>query len=170
MTLKSFMLPVRTADSVSASDNAYVNNTSIVTLIKYRGYNIAVLGDLETEGATALLTTQPALRAEILGSSTSAGIVTGGVDFLITAHHGHPSGFSTDWFGASGPTRILNIVSERRLAAGEEESRAEVDARYSSEEFCLARNREGRRMVSTRHDGTIHVRIDDQGEWLWETS
>jgi beta-lactamase superfamily II metal-dependent hydrolase len=167
-TLQSFWLENARARTASSSDNSYVNNTSIVSIAKYKGYTFAFTGDMETDGMGALLSADLGLCLAIMKTSDLFNQPAGGVDFYIAPHHGHPSGFSTNWFNITGPTRILNIVSERRLALGEDPSRARVDSRYSDLAYSFGRNREGRRMVSTRADGNISITINDDGTWTWQ--
>ena len=164
----SYWLDEPRANQVSANDNSYINNTSIVTIVKYKGYAFAITGDMETEGIAALLLSNTNFGAQIIKTNDLFGQPVGGVHFLVTPHHGHPSGFSTTWFEWTGPTRIFNVVSERRLSAGEDPSRARVDTRYSDAQFSLANNREGRCMVSTRADGHISITINDDGTWQWQ--
>jgi len=170
MSLTSYWLDVAALARVSASDNSYTNNSSIVTILKYRGYTFALLGDVEAEALEALTAATPNLHSQIAGSTAPDGTTTGGIDFLLTAHHGHPSGFSTHWFHLTGPTRIFNIVSERSCGNEEDPSRVAVDSRYCQEEYCLGRNRAERKVVSTRTDGNILVTIDNEGKWEWATS
>ena len=158
--MRHYCLSEQTAQRISSSDNSYVNNTSIVTVIKYSGYVFAVLGDIETVGLQELLKQEPGLGLEILF----------GVDFLVASHHGHPSGFAAEWFGLSGPTRVFNIVSERRRRPGEAATSTRVDSRYSTAACSAAGNREGRRTVSTKQDGDIEVTIFDNGRWVWTKS
>jgi beta-lactamase superfamily II metal-dependent hydrolase len=168
MTLTHYSIPVATASKVSASDNSYVNNTSIISVVRYRNYTFAIFGDNETEGIDALLVAHPQLRAEVGKRPAIGGGVTSGVDFLIAPHHGHASAFSTNWFQLTGPTTKFNVVSERSAGQGEDASRVAVDPRYSAPEFSLAQNREGRRMVSTRSDGHIVLSVDQNGQWSWQ--
>jgi len=63
----------------------------------------------------------------------------GGVDVLITPHHGLQSSFSTYLFDnmKDKKTRSLNIVSEK---ASDPDGTRFVDTRYSSSEYCMGRN------------------------------
>jgi len=144
-------LNAASVEKVSAQDNAYVNNSSVVVLLRYVGYTFAVLGDIESEGMTALLEQNTAF----------ATTVSCGVDFLVCSHHGLASGYSCDWFELTGPTRKFNIVSEGSY------SEQTIDSRYSCAEASAAGNREQRRMVTTRHDGNIRVSIHDNRQWSW---
>ena len=159
-SIRSYSLTPKTAAEVSQSDSAYSNNTSYVTMIRYRGYCFALNGDIESEGMAALLAQEPTLCSTIKD----------GVDFYLTSHHGHASGYSAEWFALSGPTKKFNITSERRKTPGESESATKVDVRYSEESCSHGNNRAKRRMVSTKSDGHIHVQINDDGKWNWKAN
>ncbi len=160
MTLQSFSLNSAESAQVSTSDNSYMNNMSIVSILIYRGYTFAFPGDIESEGMVALLRQSQDLKSAI----------SSGIDFFITPHHGHTSGFSSEWFEIAGPTNKFNIASERRRHAGEDESQTRVDSRYSQDAYCEGVNQEGRKLVSTRSDGHVHIWINDDGTWGWEAS
>lgn len=167
MTLWIYWLHEVTATALSKTDSAYVNNTSLVTVIRYRGYTIVVHGDIEAEGLDALLLQEAGLRALVAGNTGLFGQHVGGVDFLVAPHHGHPSGFSNIWFLFTGPTHISNIVSERRLGMGEDPKHAEIDKRYSDAKYSLGTNTQGRKMVSTKNNQVVAVSIEDDGKWNW---
>ena len=167
MLMNTYWLNEQTAASVSSSDNEYVNNTSVVTILRYLGYTFAVLGDIEATGMKALLVQEPSLVGNISPGLDLFGNRSGGVDFLVTSHHGHSSGFCPEWFAVTGPTKVLNVISERRAAPGEDLDKVSVDERYSRPDFSEALNREGRRMVSTKQDGTVSIAVHDDGQWSW---
>lgn len=158
-TLMSRNLIQAKVAEVSASDSAYVNNSSLVTILKYKNYNFAFTGDSQSEGMAALLGQSEDLCAAI----------SSGVDFFITPHHGHPSGFSSEWFEIAGATNIANIAAERRKRSGEDESQTKVDSRYSQDAYCKGNNPEGRKLISTKASH-IHIAISDDGRWSWEIS
>jgi competence protein ComEC len=167
MTLWFYSLREATAARVSKTDNAYINNTSLVTIVKYRGYTIVVHGDIEAEGLDELLLQEPGLRTLVARNQGLFGQQVSGVDFLIAPHHGHASGFSSIWFLFTGPTRICNIVSERRVSPGEDPKQAEIDNRYSDAKYSLGANAQDRKMVSTKGGQFIGVFIHDDGKWSW---
>jgi beta-lactamase superfamily II metal-dependent hydrolase len=167
MTLTSYSISPETSARISSSDNSYVNNLSFVTILRYRGYTFAFMGDNESEGLDALLAARPALRNEVGLQRTGGGCTIGGVNFLIAPHHGHSSGFCTNWFQLTGPTKMLNVVCERTAGPHEDTSRVAIDSRYSSPMFSSAQNREQRRMVSTRSDGHIFITVDQNNQWDW---
>lgn len=157
--INSYSLPEKELDNISKTDNSYANNSSFVTVIKYRGYTFVLTGDIESEGMAHLLGYSGALRQAVESS---------GVNFLIAPHHGHTSGFSPEWFDIAGPTKQFNIASERRMKPGESEGQTKIDPRYSDPKYSSGHNREKRRMVSTKSDGTLLVSVDDNGKWEWQ--
>ena len=159
-TINSYCLDESKAAEISGTDSAYVNNTSYVTILKHGNYCFALTGDIETDGMAALLEQSQELRNAI----------SSGVTLYLTPHHGHPSAFSSDWFNTAGPTNIMNIASERQKRQGEQEGQTKVDSRYSQEEYCRGYNLEGRKLVSTKADGHIHIWIADDGKWGWKGS
>jgi len=170
MTLTHYQLDPISLSEVSNTSNAYGNNSSLVSLLRYRGYTFAFTGDIEKEGMARLLSNNIDLRLQLSDLPSLFGGTNGRVDFLFAPHHGHPSGFCTDWFAVAGPTRICNIVSERRARQGEDPNRTQVDSRYSRADFCAGENRAGRRMVSTRADGHILINVYDNGRWDWNVA
>jgi len=158
--LSSYCLGESKTAEISGTDSAYVNNTSYVTIITYQNYRIALPGDIESEGMAALLQQSQGLRSAI----------NSGIDFYLSPHHGHASGFSSEWFRIAGPTRIMNIASERRKSEREGESKTKADSRYSDKNFCNGNNRDDRKLVSTKTDGHIHIWITDDGKWGWEAT
>ncbi len=156
--MRAYSLSEATVARISKTDSSYVNNSSFVLVPKYMNYTFVLNGDIECEGMCALLQQETGLCQT----------VASGVDFYLTPHHGHSSGFCSSWFETAGPTNIFNIASERRKLPKEHDSRVKVDCRYSQEAYCRGTNREGRKSVSTKSDGHIHTQIDDQGKWSWQ--
>lgn len=167
MEIYCFSLPPDEADKISSTDSEYANNTSIVTLIKYKGYCIAINGDILTEGMSQLLQLNPLLTTNILGYQDDSGAYKQGVDFYVCPHHGHESGFNDIWFIWSGPTRRFNIVSERRKRPNERPEQVAVSSKYSMDDYCLGLNREGKKIVSTKSGNHIQIEIHDNGQWAW---
>ena len=157
--LKSYLLDESKVGEVSGTDSQYLNNSSLITILKYNGFNFAFSGDMETEGIASLLRNSLAFNEDIVD----------GFHFYVTPHHGHPSGFSTEWFNLTGPSKIFNIASERSRKPGEDEAQTQIDIRYSDDKFSLGNNRENRKMVSTRNDGHIYIQVSDDGTWSWAT-
>jgi len=164
MSFQYFCLPLELLRAISSTDTDYVNNSSYVSVVKYAGRTIVLMGDITGDGLRWLLAINPALRAAVSGNAVSPG-----VDILVASHHGHPNGFSSDWFRTTGPTRYFNIVSERAARPGEPPGQTRVDSRYSQAAFSLGQNQDNRRMFSTRRDGNILVRIQPDGTCNYET-
>ena len=149
LDIKSFFLTPEHAKKIDEAK--YVNNSSIVVVVTFKGTCFAEKflfgGDIEQSGWEELLNTE---------SFKSA---VKGVDFYISSHHGHTSGFSTALFDAMGRP-ILNIVSAHRR----DES---VDSRYSNEEHASGAhvNGEKRRMLSTRKDGSVFIDVNAEGKY-----
>jgi len=159
-TMRAYSLSEATVARISKTDSSYVNNSSFVLVLKYMNYTFVLNGDIECEGMCALLQQEAGLCEA----------VASGVHFYLTPHHGHSSGFCSSWFQTAGATKIFNIASERRKLPKEDDARVKVDSRYSQEAYCNGTNREGRRLSSTKSDGHIYVRIDDDGKWSWQGS
>jgi len=142
-------------EAKKVDDAKYVNNSSIVVMLTFNGteYSERFLfgGDIEQAG-----------WAELLKMESFKNTVKG-VDFFITSHHGHTSGFSTELFEVMGRP-ILNIVSAHRRDEN-------VDKRYSSEEYASGTELDGekRRMISTRNDGSIFIDVSGEGQFSLRT-
>ena len=133
----------------------YVNNSSIVVVVTYKGikYQEKFLfgGDIETIGWEKLLENDEFQKA------------IKDVNFFVTSHHGHSSGFCSSLFDMMGKP-FLNIVSANRRDKS-------VDSRYSFEEYARGIEFDGetRRMLSTRNDGTIIFDVDPEGRFSVST-
>jgi hypothetical protein len=167
MELYKFSLPPIEADKLSSTDSEYANNTSIVTLIKYKKFCIAITGDILKEGMTRLLQLNPLLKTNIFGYKDDNGDHKQGVDFFVCPHHGHESGFNDNWFFWSGPTRIFNIVSERRKGPNESQEQVAVSNKYLKDDYCLGNNKANKKIVSTKSGNHINIEIRDNGKWAW---
>lgn len=137
-------LSVSEAKEINSDRQAFVNNSSVVLMLKYRGWKIFFPGDLETDGWEKLLE-----RSDFQTAIS-------GTDFFVTSHHGHKSGYSPQIYEVMGKP-CINIVSEKR---GEE-----VCDAYSEMEHAKGIEFGGqtRRMLTTRRDGSILIEIPDEG-------
>ena len=151
MEMWCFALTPWEAINCSSSVQSYVNNTSYVTVLRYAGRKIVIAGDNETSGWNKLIEKQ-AFRTAVAG-----------VDFFVTSHHGHLSGFSPELFQVMGKP-LLNITSER---SGD----ANVATAYSLEEYArgMSFHRSKRYHLTTRKDGSILVRVTDTGQCYVES-
>jgi hypothetical protein len=75
-------------------------------------------------------------------------------DILISAHHGHASGFSTDLLNVAKPKIVLASVSSKN---------PNVDERYSDDEFVSSYKIGGevKRLLTTRKYGHIRISISE---------
>lgn len=137
-------LSVSEAKQVNSDRQVFVNNSSVILMLKYRGWKFFFPGDLMTDGWEELLTRNDFKTA------------LKGTDFFITSHHGHKSGYSPQIYELMGKPYV-NIVSEKQ---GEE-----VCDAYSEEEHAkgIVFNDQTRRMLTTRRDGSIFIEIPDEG-------
>ena len=162
MTINNFAIyPIKKIEELSGEDDSkYVNNSSIVSVVKIGPYTIAIGGDMLTDGMKTLLEYNNYLAEAIVG----------GIDFFLTPHHGHESGFSKEWFHITGPTRIFNIASERRKRPTEDETQVKVSNNYSQDSYCNGYY-DGEKKVKllTTKNGTIQIiiSIDTHGNWDW---
>lgn len=112
-------------------DESYHNNISIVVFIIVNGHRVFFPGDIQKLGMEKIINSNHYLKNKLKG----------GVDILITPHHGLRSSFSTTLFDhmANNKTKCLNIVSEKINST----DKREVDTRYSSSEYCSGLNNLG---------------------------
>ena len=158
LKFERFMLSPAEAKAIDKAK--FINNSSIVIVLTVTGTagkkhqeKFLFGGDMETAGWEALLKKEDFRNA------------VKGVDFFITSHHGHKSGFSQALFDAMGSRPpIVNIVSIHH----NDDSK---DERYGQPEYALGANVNNteRRMLTTRSDGTITVWVNDEGEF-WITT
>jgi competence protein ComEC len=139
------------------ADFPNLNNISLVTFVKYQGWSILLPGDLERQGWLALLENE-AFRQELSK-----------VDILVASHHGRDSGFCEEVFNKDigGCNPYITIISDKST------SDTSVTHKYSAVSKGLNVVGQGKRKVlTTRNDGAIHVRINPEGKYsikLFET-
>lgn len=123
----------------------FVNNSSIVAAVEYKGWKILLPGDLEK-----------AAWLELLGNQSFRNL-TGGTSFFVASHHGHSSGYCKEIFENMGKP-WFNVVSARKKDGS-------VDPAYSSSDNAKGINYKGktRYMLSTRNDGTVVIEVDENG-------
>lgn len=136
-----------TPDEAKKMDETkFVNNSSIVVSIEYKGWKIIFPGDLEKSAWLKLFENQ---NFKNLVKSAS---------FFVASHHGHSSGYCKEIFENMGKP-FFNVVSAQKR----DES---VDSAYSSSDNAkgVKHNDETRYMLSTRTDGTILIEVDENGK------
>jgi len=114
-------------------NESYANNISIAVFLIINSYRVFFPGDLQKNGMTEIINRNHYLKNKLKG----------GVDILITPHHGLRSSFSTELFNnmKNNKTRCLNIVSEKTNS----DDNREIDTRYSSADYCHGENNLGDR-------------------------
>ena len=118
-------------NSKELSNESYANNISIVVFLIINSHRVFLPGDIQKLGMEDIINRHHLLKNKLKG----------GVDILITPHHGLRSSFSTTLFDnmKNNKTRCLNIVSEK---VNSDDNR-QVDTRYSSSDYCSGENNLG---------------------------
>lgn len=126
-----YLPPVEVEDDKELSKESYCNNIGIVVFLIVNGQRVFMPSDLQKLGMEILLESNHLLKNKLKG----------GVDVLVTPHHGLRSSFSTALFNymKNKKTSRLNIVSEK-VNTGD---KREVDSRYSTTDFCEGQNNLG---------------------------
>jgi beta-lactamase superfamily II metal-dependent hydrolase len=145
MEMKRFALTPTQAERIDNNTQHFLNNSSYVVVITCNGRKLVVAGDNEAAGWKELLENAD-FREAIAGA-----------DFFVTSHHGHQSGFCSALFEVMGKPWI-NITSEK---PGDES----VSSSYSSDQYAkgISFNGATRYHLTTRKDGSIIVRVTDEG-------
>ncbi len=136
-------LSVKEAKKLNADRQRFVNNSSIVMKLEYKGWKFLFPGDLMEDGWKALLK-RPDFAAAIKGTRV-----------FVASHHGSKLGFAQEVFDVMGKP-IINVVSEK--------PNGEVCSFYSDANHTVGMkwNGEIKRMFSTR-SGSIVITINDDG-------
>lgn len=127
-----YYIPPKIVENTDDLKNeSYANNISIVVFLIINSHRVFFPGDLQKNGMTEIINRNYCLKNKLKG----------GVDILITPHHGLRSSFSTELFNniKNNKTRCLNIVSEKINS----DDNREVDTRYSSADYCSGDNNLG---------------------------
>jgi beta-lactamase superfamily II metal-dependent hydrolase len=142
-------LSIPQAKAINKDRLVFVNNSSIIIMLNYKGHKFFFPGDLMSDGWETLLK-QESFKKALEGTC-----------FLIASHHGHSSGYTSEIFKVCKPW--VNIVSEK---SGED-----IDPAYSSKENAsgVKIGDEVRRMLTTRKDCSIIIQVDENGKWYYNT-
>lgn len=126
-----YLPPKEVEQSEELSKESYCNNISISVFLIVHDHRVFLPGDLQKQGMIELINRHHFLRNKLKG----------GVDVLVTPHHGLQSSFSPYLFEQmnNNRTRCLNVVSEKPSG---DVSRV-IDTRYASREFCRGVNNLG---------------------------
>lgn len=128
-----YLPPVDVENDEELTKESYCNNIGIVVFLIVNGQRVFMPADLQKIGMEELIESNYSLKNKLRG----------GVDVLITPHHGLRSSFSTILFDhmKNTKTRCLNIVSEKVNTS----DNREVDSRYSASDYCDGQNNLGDR-------------------------
>lgn len=131
-------------------ESKHINNSSLAIIYKWRGFKVAILGDLETDAL------------EKFCNFDEFAEFAKGTDILIAPHHGHNSGFPELWVEKIGKPSVT-LVSIK-------ENDQHVCKKYQSDKFNsgVTINGETRYTLTTRQDGSISVNMyykDDRATW-----
>jgi competence protein ComEC len=123
-----------------------LNNHSMVTVVSYMGLKVILPGDNEAPSWTELLARDDFRRA------------TRNADVLLAPHHGRDAGFSAELFEVFKPR--ITIVSDGRFG---DTSATDRYAQVTRGTGWLVHRRAGgseeRKVITTRNDGVIEVKI-----------
>lgn len=121
--------PEEVENDATLSNESYCNNISIALFLVLNTYRVFLPGDIQKEGMQRIIATNYHLKNKLKG----------GVDILITPHHGLKSSFSTLLFDnmKDGKTGSLNIISEK---VNDPDENRDIDTRYCSSDYCMGRN------------------------------
>lgn len=128
------------------------NNSSIVTLLEYRGWKVLFGGDLETVGWEWL----------VKHNRSFYDAISGGIDVLVAPHHGHKSAFPKALFKVAGSPR-LSVLSK----GSEFGDKSDVDSRYSGlttgmQVNVLSQSKmEFKKAVTSRRNGQTYLDFSD---------
>lgn len=134
-------------------ESKYINNSSLGIIYKWRGFKIAILGDLETDALKVFCETK-----EFADYAKDT-------DILIAPHHGHNSGFPELWTEKIGKPSVT-LISVK-------ENDPHVCAQYQTSNFAkgIQYLNTTRYSLTTRNDGSIKVTMFyNENARTWEFS
>lgn len=133
-------------------ETTYVNNSSLFLVYKWRTFKIAIAGDLESDGMAGMVGTKAVQES------------ASGTDILVPSHHGHKTGFPTDWVDKMGKPYVSIISVQERDQ--------NVDSKYKSSDFAkgVKFGDKTRYALTTRADGNILATMwyDAMGKATWK--
>lgn len=134
-------------------DSADPNTASIVTTLSYQGIKILFGGDLPASGWEDLLK-KPAFVTAIKGTSV-----------FKVPHHGRDEGCSDALFDVDGFAPRLCVISDKSLEKDNENTVATDWYTKRATGCTVVGSDEPRKVVSTRSDGSIFVKVNEEGKW-----
>jgi len=145
INLNHYYPSMNKAREIDSSNQAFLNNTSILSTIQYSGKKFLFTGDIQIE------------MWEVLLEDTKFLDFIENTKIFIAPHHGLDSAFSPELLRKIKPW--ISLISER--------SRENPNSGYSSEEYFsgITYKDERRRSFTTRR-GTIYVEVREDGWWI----
>jgi len=127
------------------------NTASAVTTLAFKGVKILLGGDLPASG-----------WKDLLNNSKFVGAITGTTIFKVP-HHGRSEGCCNELFDVITP--MLCVISDKSI---EKDNKNTAATKWYSDRTtgCIVAGcKDKRKVVSTRSDGSIFIKINDKGEW-----
>lgn len=151
LTIHHEMLPsdqigVKPVSQLSSDETVNLNNLSIVSILRYGSFQMVTMGDLESNAIEKLLSrdgvTEKLKRTNV----------------LLAPHHGRESSYTSELLHYCNPDVVA--ISDAKAGATNASSKYST---YASG-ITVGRRNGGttrRNVVTTRNDGVISIRIDD---------
>ena len=117
------------------------NNLSLLTFLDVGDVSFALGGDLEKDGWANLLE-RPKVRGRLQD-----------VDVFVASHHGRENGYCAEVFDHCNPSLV--VMSDGPVTYSTQEMASTYAQHASGSYFNRGGNREWRKVVTTRKDGTI---------------
>jgi hypothetical protein len=131
-------------------ENVSTNELSQMVFVKYNGTTICLSGDLEKDSW------------EIILKKTAVQNLLKSTDVFIAGHHGRINGYHEDIFKYCTPECI--IMSDKEIIHGTQENTSSLYGKHiSGEGIDLVGNQNKRKVLTTRNDGNIWIRIETNG-------
>lgn len=136
---------------------ASTNNLSQIVFVQYQGATVCIPGDLEADGWARILTI-PEVR-DLLRQT----------NILIASHHGRENGYYKPVFNHCFPE--CTVISDCYIRHDTQENMADVYRRRVIGNGIIFNNdySNPRKVLTTRSDGHILVRITDNGERIYRS-
>jgi hypothetical protein len=127
------------------------NNLSQVVFVEYLGTKICISGDLEADGWELMLGNEN-FKQWLIGTNV-----------FIAAHHGRENGYAEEVFEYCFPECI--IISDKKIVHGTQEGMSQAYAEHVIGEGVYLNGdlRNPRKVLTTRSDGHILIRLGDNG-------
>lgn len=133
-------------------DMSNLNNYSSVAVIEYAGEKIIIPGDIETPGWKVILE-RSSFQQAIKGTT-----------IFVASHHGREAGFHSDLFQYFKPELV--IVSDGKYSSTSVTDKYGYHARGFRVTSRSTRNLETRKVLTTRNDEAIWVKISRSGKQI----